>query len=143
MPDVIHCNDWPTELIPSLLTSNNVPITVKVSASIYSIHSLAYHGYSPKELIKFVGLPEHYTHPFEIEALSAVNFMKCELQFSKKITIVCPRYSEEIKTKDQGYGLDDVLRYLADYLIGILNGIDTKKWDPQADKLIAKNSSMK
>ena len=103
---------------------------------------MAHHGYAPKELIKFVGLPEHYYHPFATEALSAVNFMKCALQFSKKITTVSPRYSEEIKTKGQGYGLDDVLRYRAADLIGILNGIDTNTWDPQTDKFITKNFSV-
>lgn len=141
-PDVIHCNDWPTGIIPALLTSNNVPSTVKNSSSVYTIHNMAHHGYAHKELIKFIGLPEHYYHPFATEALSAVNFMKCALQFSKKITTVSPRYSEEIKTKDQGYGLDDVLRYRAADLIGILNGIDTNIWNPQTDKFITKNFSV-
>ena len=142
-PDVIHCNDWPTGLIPSLLSLHDRPSAVKNTKSVFTIHNMAHHGYAPKDLLKFVGLYDHYWHPFAMEACNAVNVMKGALQFANKITTVSASYAAEIKTPEYGCGLDDVLRYRAYDLIGICNGIDTTAWDPSKDELIPKNFSAK
>lgn len=142
-PDVIHANDWPTGLLPALMTINNIPSTVQKSSTVFTIHNMAHHGYAPKELLNFVGLPDHYFHPFAMEACGGINVLKGAIQFADKITTVSPTYAEEIKSSEQGYGLDDVLRYRAADLCGILNGIDLTTWDPETDKMIAKNFSKK
>jgi starch synthase len=138
-PHVIHCNDWPTGLIPSLLSLHNRPEILKHTKSVFTIHNMAHHGHAPKELLRFSGLYEHYWHPFAMEACGTVNVMKGALQFADKITTVSETYAEEIKTPTHGYGLDDVLRYRAENLIGICNGIDGEIWNPATDKFLPKN----
>ncbi|MDR2737498.1 MAG: glycogen synthase GlgA [Puniceicoccales bacterium] len=142
-PDVIHSNDWPTGLIPALLSLHNVPKILKNTASVFTIHNMAHHGYAPKKLLNFAGLYDHYWHPFAMEACGAVNVMKGALQFADKITTVSRTYAEEIKTPAHGYGLDDVLRYRAGDLIGICNGVDAKIWNPATDKFLPRNFSPK
>ena len=142
-PDVIHCNDWPTGIIPPLLSVYNKPDILNNTKSICTIHKMAHHGYAPKELLRFVGLYDHYWHPFAMEACNAINVMKGALQFADKITTVSSSYAKEIMTKEGGCGLDDVLRYRANDLIGICNGINDDIWSPEHDKFIPKNYSVR
>ena len=142
-PDVIHCHDWPTGLIPPLLSLHGKPDILKNTKSIFTIHNMAHHGYAPRELLRFVGLYDHYWHPFAMEACGAVNVMKGALQFSHKITTVSETYAKEIKTPAHGHGLDDVLRYRSGDLVGICNGIDGEIWNPATDKLLPQRFSAK
>jgi starch synthase len=142
-PDIIHCNDWPTGLIPALLSLHNRPKILENTASIFTIHNMAHHGYAPRELLDFTGLYEHYWHPFAMEACGAVNAMKGALQFANMITTVSKTYAEEIKTAAHGCGLDDVLRYRSKDLVGICNGVDIETWNPATDKFLPKNFSEK
>jgi starch synthase len=142
-PDIIHSNDWPTGIVPALLNSHSCPEILKNTKSVFTIHSMEHHGYAPRELLNFTGLCDHFWHPFAMEACGAVNVMKGALQFANKITTVSKTYAEEIKTPAHGYGLDDVLRYRANDLIGICNGINAEIWDPAKDKLLPKNFSIK
>ncbi|MDR3144112.1 MAG: glycogen synthase GlgA [Puniceicoccales bacterium] len=142
-PDVIHAHDWPTGIIPALLSVHSRPEAVRSSGSVFTIHNMAHHGYAPMELLDFVGLYDHYWHPFAMEACGAVNVMKGALQFAGKITTVSRTYAEEIKTSDYGHGLDDVLRYRASDMIGICNGVDTDIWNPLTDRFLPRNFSAK
>ena len=141
-PDVIHSHDWPTALVNvyAKTTSNKHLGNVK---TVYTIHNMAHHGASPREILKFADLPEHLFHPFALESLGFVNLMKGGLLFADKITTVSSSYANEIKTPEFGCGLDDILRYRAADLVGICNGIDVKMWDPATDQFIAKNFSIK
>ncbi|MDR1595856.1 MAG: glycogen synthase GlgA [Puniceicoccales bacterium] len=142
-PDVIHANDWPTGIIPVLLKMHTRHGILGDTKSVFTIHNMAHHGYAPRELLKFAGLYDHYWHPFAMEACGSINVMKGALQFADKITTVSETYAEEIKTSAYGYGLDDVLRYRANDLIGICNGVDTGIWNPETDKFLPKNFSSK
>jgi starch synthase len=140
-PDIIHANDWPTGIIPALLTLHDKPSILGNTKSVFTIHNMAHHGYASRELLQFVGLYDHYWHPFAMEACGAINVIKGALQFANKITTVSRTYAEEIKTPGGGYGLDDVLKYRANDLIGICNGIDTEIWNPSTDKFLPENFS--
>ncbi|MDR1173414.1 MAG: glycogen synthase GlgA [Puniceicoccales bacterium] len=140
-PDIIHTNDWPTGIIPSLLSLHGKPNTLKGTKSVFTIHNMAHHGYASKDLLRFTGLYDHYWHPFAMEACGAINVMKGALQFASKITTVSKTYAEEIKTAEYGCGLDNVLKYRAKDLVGICNGVDTDIWNPTIDKLLPKNFS--
>ncbi|MDR1432734.1 MAG: glycogen synthase GlgA [Puniceicoccales bacterium] len=135
-PDVIHSHDWPTGLISPLLSLWNRPAILKNTKSIFTIHNMAHHGYAPRELLRFVGLYDHYWHPLAMEACGAVNVIKGALQFAHRIVAVSKTYAEEIKTPAYGCGLDGVLRYRARDLAGICNGIDGEIWNPATDKFL-------
>ncbi|MDR0742385.1 MAG: glycogen synthase GlgA [Puniceicoccales bacterium] len=140
-PDIIHTNDWPTGIIPALLSLHTKPNILNGTKSIFTIHNMAHHGYASKDLLRFTGLYDHYWHPFAMEACGAVNVMKGALQFASKITTVSKTYAEEIKTAEYGYGLNDVLKYRARDLVGICNGVDTDVWNPAIDKFLPENFS--
>jgi len=144
MPDVIHCHDWQSALVPVLLrTQYEKDATVEALAAIFTIHNMGYHGTFPRETMKKIGLPENL---FKIEAMEfygRVNFLKGGLVFSDYLTTVSRKYAEEIQTPEYGHGLDGVVRRRADYLTGILNGVDYAAWNPERDKLIAAKYSIK
>src|SRR6266403_1965947 len=144
MPDVIHCHDWQSALVPVLLrTQYEKDATVEALAAIFTIHNMGYHGTFPRETMKKIGLPENL---FKIEAMEfygRVNFLKGGLVFSDYLTTVSRKYAQEIQTPEYGHGLDGVMRRRADYLTGILNGVDYAAWNPEKDKLIAAKYSIK
>ncbi|MBB5320547.1 glycogen synthase GlgA [Marinobacter oulmenensis] len=127
-PDVVHCNDWQTGLIPVLLAeSPHRP------ASVFTIHNLAYQGLFSHETFRALGLPDHLWSLHSLEFHGQLSFIKGGLVYSDAITTVSPGYAREIQTLPFGYGLDGLLRYRSGQLHGILNGIDDQLWDPQTD----------
>ncbi len=140
MPDIVHSHNWHTGLISALLREQEVGPLYN-SGTIFTIHNMGYHGYAPRELLNFVGLPDRLFNLFALEACGAVNIMKGALVYSDKITTVSTSYAEEIKTREHCWGLEDVLRYRSDDLIGICNAVDTNIWSPKTDPLIIKNFS--
>lgn len=139
-PDVIHCNDWQTGLIPYLIKSNYFPYTkYQRMKTVYSIHNIQYQGIFPKDILNILYMP--YSQSLEFN--NCINFMKCAIMESSIITTVSPTYKNEVLTDQYGYYLNNILglRYFDFY--GIINGIDTKKYDPMTDKNIFKNYSVK
>lgn len=136
-PDVIHCNDWQTALVPALLktTLAGDPFFKDV-ASVFSIHNLAYQGVFPYEYLHYAGLPGEEFHYSRSEFYGQLNFMKTGITHADVITTVSPSYAEEIQTPEYGEKLDGHLRAHSGRLAGILNGIDTKKFNPATDKNI-------
>jgi starch synthase len=144
MPDVIHCHDWQSALVPVLLrTQYEKDATVEGLAVIFTIHNMGYHGTFPRETMKKIGLPENLFKIDAMEFYGRVNFLKGGLVFSDYLTTVSRKYAEEIQTPEYGHGLDGVVRRRADYLTGILNGVDYAAWNPERDKLIAAKYSIK
>ena len=143
-PDVIHCHDWQTGLIPAYVRTLWKDESCVTDASYcYTIHNLAYQGLFPKESMKITGLPEHLYTADGLEFWGRINFMKAGINYSDVITTVSPKYSEEIQTPEYGYGLDAVLRRRNRDLHGILNGIDTTVWNPENDEFLKANYSMR
>ncbi len=139
-PDVIHLNDWQTGLIPYILKANYwADENFNKIKTIYSIHNIQYQGNFPMDLKNILYMP----YSVSLEFNGCINFMKAAIMESHFITTVSPTYKDEVLTDYYGYNLNNVLglRYFDFY--GILNGIDTEKFDPATDKNIYKNYTVK
>jgi starch synthase len=137
-PQVIHCHDSQTGLVPAYLKLSRIrdPFYRGIS-TVFTIHNLAYQGVYEKAKFALTGLPDDLFYamgPFEFYA--HLNIMKAAICYADVLNTVSPQYAREIQTPEFGYGLDNVLRTRQNDLYGILNGIDTKMWDPANDPLI-------
>jgi len=143
-PDVLHCNDWQSGMIPLLLDAhykrNGIHTNVK---TVYTIHNLKYQGVHGIEVIMdLLDLPSEYlTEELSVKD-GAVNFMKAGIVYSNSVTTVSPTYAYEIMTDYYGEGLNHTLQRYAYKVSGFLNGINAKEYDPQTDSLIAANYSV-
>ena len=133
LPDVIHCNDWPTALAPVYLRY----LREAHAATMITIHNLAFQGVFPESEVKGVRLPRAAMGPHALEYWGKVSFLKGALTCADAITTVSATYAREIQTEAQGMGLDGVLRPRFADLYGITNGIDTAEWDPLKDPHLA------
>jgi len=141
IPDVIHCHDWTTGLLPVMLNTTLRDTPLGRAATVFTIHNLEHQGWSPARVVDFARLPWSEVRRDGIESNGMVNLMKAGLYHSTKLSTVSPTYAGEIKTADGGFGLDGVLRYRAGDLVGILNGIDDRSWDPARDTVLPANYS--
>ncbi len=136
-PDIIHCHDWQTALIPVYLKENS---PFKKTKSLLTIHNLAYQGVFPKkEFSKLKVKRDFFSSNFEF--FDQINLLKAGIVYSDRVTTVSPQYAQEIQAPEFGCGLDGVLASRKDEITGILNGIDTRVWDPASDKLIFRRYS--
>ncbi len=131
-PDLVHCNDWQTGLIPVFL--EHYPHR---PGTVFTIHNLAYQGIFSHETFRALGLPDSLWRLDQLEFYGQLSFIKGGLVFSDRITTVSPEYAREIQSTEFGHGLDGVLRHRAHRLTGILNGIDTRVWNPEQDPELA------
>ena len=132
-PHIVHANDWQTGLLPVFLSQQ-----AKRPASVFTIHNLAYQGIFDRQTFDLLHLPEQLWHFSALEYHSDFSFIKGGLVYADRINTVSPTYAKEIQTPEFGNGLNGLLHHRADRLSGILNGIDTRVWNPGTDKLIAK-----
>jgi len=139
-PDIIHCHDWQTSLIPVYLKSlyADDPVLTR-SKSVFTIHNLAYQGVFPAEMMRVSELPLELFVMKGLEYYGKMNFMKGGIVFSDAITTVSEKYAQEIQTPEFGYGLEGVLRERRAQVHGILNGVDYQSWNPKTDPHIAAN----
>ena len=142
LPDVIHCHDWQTALVPLLLRTQhaNDPVTRSLPV-VLTIHNLAYQGLFPREVLKSTGLPESLFTFDKLEFYGDVNFLKGGILFADYLSTVSRRYALEIQTPEYGSALDGVIRERADRLVGILNGVDYSAWSPESDAFIVQKYS--
>ncbi len=139
-PDVVHCNDWQTGLVPALLQIKyRSEPSLSRTATVFTVHNLAYQGLFPRWEMETTGLDWKYFNWQQMEFYGKLSLLKTGIVFADIITTVSPTYAREIQTPEQGCGLDGVLRWRADDLVGILNGIDVEVWDPQTDPHLPKN----
>ena len=140
-PDIIHCNDWQTGLIPVYL--DNFRFAEKYYGNIktvLTIHNLKFQGTWGTNVVKHItGLPDYYFTPDKLEAYDNANLLKGGIVYANKITTVSESYAEEIKTAFYGEGLNGLMLARAHDLIGIVNGIDYNEFNPGTDKMITKN----
>jgi starch synthase len=139
-PDIIHCHDWQTALVPVYLRNLYQKDGYFQRTSVmFTLHNLGYQGLFPPHILPQISL---HAGLFTIDALEfygMVNLLKGGIVFSDFITTVSRKYAEEIQTPEFGYGLDGVLRANAGRLRGILNGVDYEEWNPAKDKHLAAN----
>lgn len=137
-PDILHCHDWQTSLVPVYLKSQSkTALHLKKIRSVFTVHNLAYQGIFPKEVMSFSELPLELFSVRGLEYYGKMNFMKGGIVFSDMITTVSAKYAQEIQTPEYGYGMDGVLRDRKTDLFGILNGVDYASWNPKTDPHIA------
>jgi len=127
-PDVVHCNDWQTGLVPALLSQE-----WQRPATVFTIHNLAYLGQFDRATFDALQLPAALWSPAGLEFHDNFAFIKGGIAFADMVTTVSPNYAREICQPQLGYGLDGLLRHRGDRLVGILNGIDGDVWNPATD----------
>jgi starch synthase len=137
-PDLVHCNDWQTALIPLYLRHGTDGAgRGGRERTVFTIHNLAYQGLFPAESFAFTGLPASCMHHEWLEFYGRMNCMKGGIVASDRVTTVSRTYAREITRPEFGFGLDGVLRTIGHRLDGIANGLDTDLWNPEKDPYIA------
>src|SRR5271157_476081 len=142
VPQVFHCHDWQSALVPVLLRTIYAedPAFVGVG-TVFTIHNMGYQGLFPPETLPLLMLPWDLFTMSKMEFFGQVNFLKGALAYADFITTVSRKYSQEIQTAEYGFGLEGVLHDRAATVTGILNGVDYDEWSPQTDKFaVAKYS---
>src|SRR5262249_2657232 len=125
MPDVIHCHDWQSALVPVMLrTLYKDDPQLRAMPVVLTIHNMGYHGLFPRPALRRVGLPDALFRIEDLEFFGQVNYLKGGLVYADYLATVSRKYAEEIQTQEYGAGLDGVVRQRSDRLAGILNGAD-------------------
>lgn len=140
-PDIIHCHDWQTGLIPVYLNDSfqENPFYRGIK-TVMTIHNLKFQGiWNLQKIQDTTGLSEYFFTEDKLEAYGDANYLKGGLVFADRITTVSKTYAEEIKTAFYGEGLDGLLRARDNSLSGIVNGIDYEVYNPATDAMIARN----
>lgn len=130
-PDIVHCHDWQTGLVPAYLMAGRDEGRPK---SVFTIHNVAFQGICGRAEFSRFGLPDSFYTPAGLEYYGQCSLLKAGLVFSDRITTVSPTYALELRTPEFGLGMEGVLNERSDVLSGILNGIDTSIWNPAADE---------
>lgn len=130
-PEIIHCHDWQTALIPVFIKDQKLPFK-----TILTIHNLAYQGSFWGVDFGLTNLPTHYFGARGVEFYGALNCLKGGILFADGVTTVSAVYAREIQTPEHGCGLDAVIRENSYKIRGILDGADYDEWNPETDKLI-------
>lgn len=139
-PDIIHCHDWQTALIPFIIKHEHTedPFFAKTGL-VYTIHNLAYQGIFERQALPSLGLNDSHFTVERLEYYGKINLMKGGILAADVVNTVSSTYCREIQTEEMGCGLHGVLQQRAHDLYGILNGIDYQDWNPSTDPFIFKN----
>jgi len=128
-PDILHCNDWQTGLAPAYLRF----MGGRGARTVMTIHNLAYQGNFGAEMVGPLGLPSYSFTMQGLEYHGYLSFLKAGLFYADRLTTVSPTYAREIQEETLGFGMHGLLQERRDVLTGIVNGIDTREWDPARD----------
>jgi len=142
-PDVFHCNDWHTALIPLYLrTLYAWDALFAASRTVLTIHNIGYQGVFPASTLDELGLGESRGLLYQEDLRDGVvNLLKTGLLYADALTTVSRTYAQEIQTEELGMGLADILRARSDSLVGIVNGVDYREWSPEHDVHVPVNYS--
>ena len=139
-PDIIHCHDWQTGIVPVLLFDIYKHLGMTRPRVCYTLHNLKHQGVTGEFILRAMGLNSaDYFHPDRLRDNfnpSAINLMKGGIVYSNFVTTVSPSYAGEIKNTDLSYGLGHTLHVHGQKFGGILNGIDYDIWNPETDRYI-------
>jgi starch synthase len=139
-PDVIHCHDWQTGLVPAFLRVHYATDAFfQHTATVFTIHNIAYQGVFPKDILPALGFTWSEFTMDKMEFYDHVSFLKAGLTYADKLTTVSPTYARQIQNAPEfGRGMEGTLRARARDLDGILNGLDLDEWNPAQDPFLAK-----
>jgi starch synthase len=136
--DVVHCNDWPTALVPSYLKSLTAETpALAATRSVLTIHNVAHQGRFPKETLPTLGFGWDTFTVDGMEFYGGINLLKQGILAADAITTVSPTYAREIQTPEGGDRLDGVLAARGAAVVGVTNGVDYSVWNPATDTAIA------
>jgi len=137
-PDVLHCNDWHTGLVPNWLkTIYRKDEFFRYTASVYTVHNVAYQGVFGYRILEVAGIAaQGFVYPQISDLSDHVDFLGRGILFADLVSTVSERYAQEILTPEYGEKLDPLLRERRDRLVGILNGIDVDALDPATDPFL-------
>jgi len=140
-PDIIHCHDWQSALVPVYLKEHFAgdPTFDRVKV-LFTIHNLGYQGLFPPETLSSLALDPRLFNPRQLEFFGKVNFVKGGIVWSDAVSTVSPTYAREIQTPEYGFGLDGFLKEHGP-VEGIVNGVDYTEWNPEDDPAIPRNYS--
>ncbi|MBU1852531.1 MAG: glycogen synthase GlgA [Candidatus Omnitrophica bacterium] len=139
-PDVIHCNDWQSALVPFYMRHRLQDFgSINNARMLFTIHNMAYQGLFPKEIMPHIDIGDEFFTPETLEFYEKLSFMKSGIIYSDAVSTVSKGYAKEILTKEYGCGLDGMLAVRRDDLYGIVNGVNYSNWSPAADKFIKVN----
>ncbi len=137
-PDIIHCHDWQTGLVPVYLkTAYRSAPALSRTASLFTIHNIGYQGLFWHYDLEMTNLGWEFFTPQALEFYGKISFLKGGIVFADTVTTISRKYMEEIQTPEFGRGLHGVLRSRGQDLCGIGNGADYEEWDPAKDPLIS------
>ena len=142
-PDIIHCHDWQTGLLPVFLhTCFGSDCYYEKMKTIYTIHNMRFQGrFHIQEIMDITGLPRQIFNSNELEAYGDANYLKGGVVYADAITTVSPSYAHDITSVEGGEGLDGLMYAKRDRLYGILNGIDYDEYNPDTDSFLKQQFS--
>ena len=136
--DIVHCNDWPTALVPSYLKALAAETpALAATRTVLTLHNVRHQGVFPKDALPALGLGWDHFHVDGIEFYGGINLLKQGIVTADAVTTVSATYAREIQTAEHGAKLDGVLRARGEALAGIVNGVDYAVWNPATDPAIA------
>jgi starch synthase len=136
-PDVVHCNDWHTALIPMMLkTVYAWDSLFAATRSVLSIHNIGYQGIFDSSTMHDIGGEVRHLVSWETLIGGPFNWLREGVRHAHRVTTVSPTYAREICTPEGGHGIDGALRSRADGVVGILNGVDYSEWNPATDRYL-------
>ncbi len=141
--DIIHTHDWHTGMIPILAKKEYTDKGYTRIKHVFTIHNLAFQGNFPRELMNCFNLDSKYFDNGDLKFDNGMSFMKAAILYADKITTVSNSYAGEILSPEFGERLNETLSYRKDDLWGIVNGIDTDNWNPETDKCLHANYSLR
>jgi starch synthase len=136
-PDIVHCNDWHTGLVPVMLKSLYAwDRLFAQTRSVMSIHNIGYQGIFPQHTVHEIGGEVRWLLAAESQWGGPINWLREGVRNAHRVTTVSPTYAQEICTPLGGHGLDADLRSRGDGVVGILNGVDYREWNPATDRYL-------
>lgn len=144
-PDIIHCHDWQTGLVPALLKGPyRSSIGLSGAATVFTIHNMGYQGLFSPDSFSVTGLSgPQYFHSGGLEYWGNISLLKAGIVYADAVTTVSPTYSEEIMNHEYGLGMEGVLMSRRGSVHGILNGVDYNEWNPLKDNHISARYNLK
>jgi len=141
-PELLHVHDWQTGFAALLIQHHRKLTGQGTSPRVCTtLHNVAYQGVFPTAQYALTNLPWDYLNPTGVEFYGQMSCLKAGIAGADVITTVSPRYAREITTEEFGAGLDGLLRYRQNSLVGILNGVDYDEWNPTTDPFVKQHYS--
>ena len=133
-PDVVHCHDWHCGLVPLLMKAAGTR-----ARSVFTIHNAAFQGNYPLQDAARLGIGPAHAGCDGVEFYGRLSFLKAGIRYADRVTTVSPTYARELLGTEHGCGMEGVLAARGADFSGILNGIDTRLWNPRSDPHLPRN----